>query len=111
VTLEAPDDKTAQKGLDALAQAGFYGHVDHPRLQLRDTSGVKQGKVESLSLTGAHNCCTACCNAIKNTLKNVPGVTDDTTRPKSRSFKVNGNFEAADVVKALHDAGFAVKAE
>jgi copper chaperone CopZ len=111
VTLEAPDDQTAQKGLDALVEAGFYGRVSSPTLQMKDTSGVKQGKVESLSLGGAHNCCRACANAIKETLKNTNGVTSDTVAPRSQSFTVTGNFDAADIVKALHDAGFSVKVE
>jgi copper chaperone CopZ len=107
----APDDKAAQKALDALSAAGFYGQTGNKALELKDDSGVKPGKVESLSLTGVHNCCGACCRAIKQTLKKVSGVTGDTAEPKSGSFKVTGNFEAADVVKALNSAGFSVKVE
>jgi copper chaperone CopZ len=111
VIITAPDDKTAQKALDALAEAGFYGKSDNKDLVMKDTSGVKPGKVDSLSVTGVHNCCTQCCSGIKHALKSVPGVTDNTAKPKSQSFKVTGNFDAADVVKALNKAGFAVKVE
>ena len=72
---------------------------------------AKIGKVESLTISGAHNCCGLCCSGIKQALKNVPGVTGNTAKPKEQSFKVTGNFDAADVVKALNKAGFAVKVE
>jgi copper chaperone CopZ len=109
VTLTAVDDQTAQKALDALAAGGFSGETDNKNLTIPQATGAPQGKVTSLSLTGAHNCCGACCKAIKTTLKKVDGVTGDTAKPKADSFTVTGNFDAAEVLKALHAAGFYVK--
>jgi copper chaperone CopZ len=62
-----------------------------------------------LTLTGAHNCCAQCCKTIKATVKKVDGVKGDTAKPKESTFDVTGDFDAEELVKALHDAGFHVK--
>lgn len=109
VTITATDDETAQKALDALAAGGFHGATKNKKLKIKDDSDVSAGKVKSLSLTGAHNCCGQCCKAIKATVKKVEGVIGDTATPKSDSFEVTGDFDAAELVKALNAAGFHVK--
>jgi periplasmic mercuric ion binding protein len=109
ITITAKDDETSQKALDALAAAGFHGDTGNKDLTIKDDSGATQGKVKSLTITGVHNCCTACCKAIKGTVKKVGGVTGDTAKPKEDTFEVTGDFDAAELVKALHDAGFHVK--
>jgi copper chaperone CopZ len=109
VTITAPDDKTAQQALDALAAAGYTGDTGNKDLAIADDSGAPTGKVQSLTLTGAHNCCGACCKAIKEAVKKVDGVKADTAKPKSDPFEVTGDFDAGDLVKALNAAGFHVK--
>jgi copper chaperone CopZ len=109
VTITAPDDKTAQKALDALAAAGFHGDTGNKDLAIKADSGVVSGKTKSLTLTGAHNCCGQCCKAIKATVKKVEGVTEDDATPKMDTFTVKGDFDAAALVKALEEAGFHVK--
>jgi len=109
VTLTAPDDKTAQKALDALGAAGFHGETGNDELKMKDDSGATEGKVKSVTVSGAHNCCGACCKAIKATVKKVDGVSGDTAKPKGESFEVTGDFDAAELVKALNAAGFHVK--
>lgn len=109
VTITAPDDKTAQKALDALAKAGFHGKTDNKELAIKDDSGAKKGKVQSVTVSGVHNCCGACCKTIKNVVKDVSGVSGDTAQPKKTSFEVTGDFDAAELVKALNNAGFHVK--
>ncbi|HZT83228.1 MAG TPA: cation transporter [Gemmataceae bacterium] len=109
VTITAPDAKTAQKAVNALAAAGFHGKTDSKDVTIKDDSGATKGKVKSLTVTGAHNCCANCCKAIKATVKKVPGVTGDTAKPKADTFEVTGDFDAAALVKALNDAGFHVK--
>jgi copper chaperone CopZ len=106
VTLTASDATVAQKALDALAKAGYHGETDSKDLAIKPTTGLPTGKVQSLSLTGAHNCCKSCCNAIKKAVKTVPGVSGDTAQPKMGSFEVTGDFDAAALAKALNDAGF-----
>ena len=106
VTITAKDDATAQKAIDALAAAGFHGTTDSDKVKVPEDSGVKAGKVKTLTLTNVHNCCGACTTAIKNTLKKVEGVTGDTVKSKGDTFEVTGDFDAAAVVKALNAAGF-----
>jgi len=108
VTLTAPDEKAAQKALDALADAGFYGDTGNKDLAMKQ-EGVSSGKVKSITVSGVHNCCQSCCREIKNAIKKVDGVTKDTARPRAASFEVDGNFDPAELVKALNAAGFHVK--
>ena len=108
VTITASDDKAAQKALDALAAGGFHGETGNNDLAIKDDSGAK-GKVKTVTLAGAHNCCPACCKAIKTTVSKVNGVTSDTAKPKASTFTVSGDFDAEELVKALNAAGFHVK--
>jgi len=109
VTITAADDKAAQKALDALAAGGFHGDSGNNSLAIKEDSGAQAGKVKTLSVTGVHNCCGNCCKAIKETVKKVEGVKSDTAKPKENTFEVTGDFDAAELVKALNAAGFHVK--
>jgi copper chaperone CopZ len=109
VTITAKDDAAAKKALEALAEGGFYGDTGNKDLAIKDDSGATKGKVKTLTVTGIHDCCGQCNNKIKAALKKVEGVTGDTARAKSDTFEITGDFDAADVVKALNAAGFHVK--
>src|SRR5262249_37293798 len=109
VTITAPDDQTAQKALDALAKGGFHGKSDHKDLAIKEDSGDKKGKVQSLTLTGIHDCCNNCNKTIKAVVKKVEGVSGDPAEAKKNTFEVTGNFDAMELVKALNAAGFHVK--
>jgi copper chaperone CopZ len=109
VTITADDAKAAQKALDALAAAGFHGESNSKDVAIKDDSGAKAGKVKSLTLTGIHNCCGQCCKGIKAVVGKVEGVTGDTATPKVNTFTVEGDFDAAALVRALNAAGFHVK--
>ena len=109
VTITATDDATAQKAVDALVEAGFYGRSNQtPRLSSRRSNAPK-GKVTKLELTGIHNCCGQCTTAIKKTVTKVDGVTDTDITNKATTFTVEGNFEPAAVIQAMLDAGFTVR--
>jgi periplasmic mercuric ion binding protein len=109
VTLTAADEAAAQKGIDALAAAGFHGRLDTEAVKYPSDSGATKGKVKSLTLEGIHNCCRACNNAIKKAVKKVEGVTGDTAKPKSETFEVTGDYEATELIQALQEAGFHAK--
>jgi mercuric ion binding protein len=111
VTFTAGDEKAAQKAVDALAAAGFHGTSSVAGVSIKDDSGAKAGKVKSLTVSGAHNCCPACCKALKGIVAKVDGVKSEDVKPKGTSFTVSGEFDAAALVKALNDAGFHVKVE
>src|SRR5262245_7827392 len=109
ISITGSSDFAVQQALDALAKSGFYGTTGDDKLKFKDDSGVKEGKVKSLTVQGAHNCCGACCKALKATVKKVKGVESDDAKPKANSFTVTGDFDAAELVKALNEAGFHVK--
>jgi mercuric ion binding protein len=109
ITVMASDAIAAQKGLDALAFAGFYGNSDHDKLMMTAVSDIPAGKVKSLKVSGVHNCCGPCCEAIKGAISNVNGVTGNTAKPRETRFAVTGDFYAADLVKALNAAGFSAR--
>ena len=109
VTITASGEATAQKALDALSGAGYFGTFDAKGLKIKPVSGLPSGKVKSINLTNAHNCCKPCSTAIQKAIKSVAGVTGDTVQPKKADFEVTGDFDAAALVKALNDAGFQVQ--
>jgi mercuric ion binding protein len=109
ITITAKDDATAQKAIDALAAGGFHGATGSKTVTVKEDSGVKKGKVKSLTLTDVHNCCGACTNAIKAAVKKVEGVSGDTLKNRATTFEVTGDFDAEAVIKALNAAGFHAK--
>jgi periplasmic mercuric ion binding protein len=106
VTIVGTDDAAVQKALDALGTAGYYGETASKTLTIKPSPDVPAGKVTTLSLSNAHNCCGQCNASIKKAVKSVSGVTGDTAKAKTAKFDVTGDFEAAAVIKALNDAGF-----
>ena len=109
VTFTAAAAAAAQKALDALAVAGFHGSTGNNQLAMRAVSGIPQGKVKTLNVSGIHNCCGPCCEAIKGAIATVDGVADHTATSKATTFQVTGDFHAAALVKALNAAGFSAQ--
>ena len=109
VTITAADETTAQKALDALAAGGFYGDTGSKTLAMKEDSGAQAGKVKKATITGVHNCCASCCGSIKSAIKKVEGVTGNTAKPRADTFEVTGDFDVAELVKALNGAGFHVR--
>jgi len=106
----ATDAKAAQKALDALAEKGFHGDPGKDKgYAFKDDSGVKAGKVKSLTLTGIHNSCGGCVKSFKDALKDVTGGAVNNLKAKETTTELTGDFDAAEVVKALNKAGFHVK--
>lgn len=109
-TFTATDAKVAQKALDALAAGGFHGDPGKDKgYAFKDDSGVKAGKVKTLTVTGFHNTCGGCVEAFQAAIKGVKGVTGDNAEEKVKTAEVKGEFDAAELVKALNQAGFHVK--
>lgn len=109
VAFTADDAATAQNALDSLATAGFYGSVEDQNLAMKPVGNIPHGKVNSLRVSGIHNCCGPCCDAIKEAIATVDGVTGDTAKPRATTFEVTGHFHAAALVNALNDAGFSAQ--
>jgi len=111
VEFTAADEKAAQQVVDALAAAGFHGVTNSQEIKVKDDSGVKEGKVKSLTLKGIHNCCGSCNMAIKKAVKTVAGVESEDAKAHTSTLTVKGDFDGAALVKALNEAGFHVTAE
>lgn len=109
-TFTAADAKAAQKALDALAAGGFHGDPGKDKgYAFKDDSGVKSGKVKTLTVTGFHNSCPGCVKSFRAAIKDVKGVSGDNAKSKVTTAEVTGEFDAAELVKALNKAGFHVK--
>ena len=106
ITITAPDDATAQKAVDAIAAAGYYGKADGAKLT--DDSGAKAGKSQSVEVSGFHNCCKKCTTAINDVIKKAGGTGD--VAAKATTFTVTG-VDPVKLVEAFNEAGFSVKVE
>lgn len=105
VALTAANDAVAQKAVDALALAGFYGKSNNDKIAIK-TVAAPNGKVQRLVVLGAHNCCNSCTVALKRVCGKVDGVTATEISPRTNSFVVEGSFEPNQLLGALRDAGF-----
>lgn len=111
ITITAPNNETAQKALDALAAGGFHGDTGDKTLAMKEDSGASSGKVSKLKVVGIHNCCATCSRDIKKVLKKVEGVKEDTVVARKTSFEVTGDFDVAQLIKALNEAGYHAKVQ
>lgn len=109
VKITAANEAAAQKVVDAITAAGYHGASDNDKVKVKDESGAAGGAVKRLKVGGVHNCCGGCANAIRDAIKGVPGVKGDDLKSKATEFVVEGDFNAAEVIKALYAAGFHAK--
>ena len=110
VAITAPDAATAQKAVDAIVAAGYFGTSSDPAIKVAAKSGAKKGKVQSLKVTGVHLCCNKCVSSVTEALSKVPGVKGNTAAKGVESFEVTGDFNAKDAFAELNRAGFSGKA-
>jgi copper chaperone CopZ len=110
VAITAPDSATAQKAVDALTKAGFFGNSSDAGIKVDASTGAKGAKVQSLKVEGVHLCCAKCVKAVHETVMAVPGVTGENSQKGVESFVVTGDFNDADVFAALQKAGLTGKA-
>jgi len=105
ITITAPDAATAQKAVDALSAAGYFGKAEGAKMT--DDSGAKPGDVQSAEISGLHNCCQKCTTTINDTIK--AGGAKGEAKNKETKFTVTGPFDPVKLVQAFNDAGFSVK--
>ena len=110
LTFMVKDAKVAQKAFDGLAAAGLHGDSGVKGLGIKDDSGVKPGKIKTLKLSGVHNCCGGCTKPLKAAIEKVGGVTGTDLVDKATTFTVHGDFDGAELIKAINDAGYHAKA-
>ncbi|HSI63705.1 MAG TPA: hypothetical protein VLE43_11320 [Candidatus Saccharimonadia bacterium] len=98
-TITAKTKTEADKAVDALLAAGYYG-VGAPEQKVTDK------KVKSATVRGTHLCCGKCVTGIANAVKTIPGATGHTATKGAKSFTVEGDFNLKDLLAALNKAGF-----
>lgn len=109
-TIKAPDQAVAQKAVDALVAAGYFGTSSDSAIKVVAHSGAKDGKVHVLKVSGVHLCCNKCVSGVNDALGKVDGVKANTAAKGAESFEVTGDFSAKDVFAALNKAGLSGKA-
>lgn len=110
VTIKAPDVATAQKAVDALVAAGYFGVSDNPAVKVSAVTGASDAKVQSLDVSGVHLCCKKCVTAVNEVISKVPGATANTATKNAATFQVTGDFKPTDVFSGLQQAGLTGKA-
>src|ERR1051325_1155295 len=65
ITVTAADAAGAQKAVDALCAAGYFGKATGATM--KDDSGAPAGNLKNASVSGIHNCCKKCTTAINDT--------------------------------------------
>jgi copper chaperone CopZ len=109
VTITASDDATAQKAVDALLAAGYYGKSENPAIKVKADSGAKDAKVSSLTINDVHLCCPKCVKGVNAALADVKGVASNNAEKGAKSFEIKGDFNAKEAVEALQKAGYTGK--
>ncbi len=109
VTITASDTATAQKAVDALVAAGYFGKSENPEIKVKDESGAKDGKVTALTVNDVHLCCNKCVKGVNTALADVKGVTSNTAEKNAKSFEIKGDFSPKEVISALEKAGYSGK--
>lgn len=109
VSLSAATVTDLQQAVDALVAAGYTGASDSEAVKVNAGTGPDE-KVTSLTVSGTHMCCGRCVKMAQEAILAVPGVKSDTIKVGEPSFKVEGDFNAKDLMSALAKAGFTGKA-
>jgi len=99
---------TAQKAVDALVAAGFYGEPSDAKIHVA-AMVAPEGNVHTLKLSDAHLCCDKCVAAVNKAVTAVHGVVGTTAAKDADSYEITGDFNAREVVAALNAAGFAAQ--
>ena len=109
VVITASDKESAQKAVNALVLAGYFGKSSDSSIKIEDVTGAKDEKVKTVTVSGVHLCCAKCVTAVKDVLSKVDGVQANTVAAKATSFTVTGDFNAKQLFEALNNAGLAGK--
>lgn len=108
ITITAADAATAQKAVDALAGAGYYGTSSDAAIKV-PAAAVPSGEVHNLTVSNVHLCCKKCVTGFNKAITKVKGVTGSTAAKDATTFEIQGSFNAQEVIDALHAAGFSAK--
>ena len=109
VVFAAKDEKAAMKGIEALADHGFFGRAAFGKKDLAfpDVGAKKGEKKDSITFTGVHLCCGACRKAVHEALTKLDSLSSMEIDPAAGKVKLNGaGLVVTDAVDLLQKAGF-----
>lgn len=109
VIFSAKSEKAAQKGIDSLAEHGFFGKAAFGKKDLSfPQTGAKKGeKRDTVTFTGVHLCCGSCRKAVKEAMEKLDGLGSMDIDPAEGKVKLNGaGLVVVDAVDLLQKAGF-----
>ena len=109
ITITAADKMTVQKTVDALTAAGFFGKSSDASIKVDASTGAKNVKVKSVTVSDLHLCCQKCVNAVDKVVRSVPGATAQTAVKNAKTFEVTGDFNDKDLMDAFQKAGLTGK--
>jgi copper chaperone CopZ len=108
IVITAPDQATAQKAVNALVMAGYFGKSSDAAIKVDAPSNAPAGSVKTMSVSGVHLCCGKCVTAVKDVVAKVNGAkAGDDLKQKATSFTVTGDYNAANLFAELNKAGLA----
>jgi copper chaperone CopZ len=110
VVIKAADAATAQKAVDSLVDAGYFGESEDATVKVKDNSGAKEGNVPMLAVNDVHLCCKKCVTAADKAVSSVKGVTGNTAVKGAKTFEVKGDFSPKEIFAALQKEGLTGKA-
>ncbi|MFM9965262.1 MAG: cation transporter [Planctomycetaceae bacterium] len=109
VVFAAKNEKAAMKGIEALADNGFFGKAAFGKKDLAfpDVGAKKGEKRDSVTFTGIHLCCGACRKAVHEAFTKLDGLTSMEIDAATETVKLNGSgLVVLDAVELLQKAGF-----
>ncbi len=111
ILVRAASDQDAQRALDVLLAAGFYGVSNHVEVRMPDLE--RDGRIaDAMVVRGAHLCCGGCVKAFVAAVESVAGVERCEAEKGAVSAKVAGkSFKPYEVMLALRESGFGGSAE
>ena len=108
-TFKAANDEAAEKGIKALAEAGFFGTAKKGKndLSVPEAGAVKDIKSAKVKFAGVHLCCRSCVKDAHTALKDVKGVSSIDVDREAGTVTLSGtDIVQTDALAALNKGGF-----
>ena len=109
IVFAAKNEKAAVKGIESLAEHGFFGKAAFGKkdLSFPDAGGKKGEKRDTMTFTGIHLCCGACRKAVHEAFTKLDGLGSMDIDASTGTVKLNGGgMVVPDAVELLNKAGF-----
>lgn len=114
IVFAAKTEKAAMKGIESLADHGFFGKAAFGKkdLPFPDIGAKKGEKRDTVTFTGVHLCCAACKKAVHEALIKIDGLNSMEIDASEGKVKLIGaGLAVTDANELLQKAGFYGKLE